>query len=114
MKNTVCAIVAAMALLLGSALPAEAWGGYGGHHGYRGHHGCGGHRAYGFSRGFSGDHGYSTYGYGCSDHDRLPEARARGDQGQVALAVDAALQRLELVVTHGQEPVPRLPGRSRA
>lgn len=64
MKNAACAIVAAMALLLGGALPAQAWGGYGGHYGYGGHHGYGGHRGYGFSRGFGGHYGYPTYGYG--------------------------------------------------
>lgn len=54
MRNLICAIVAATVLLLASAPPAQAWGGYGGYHGYGGHHGYGS---------FGGYYGYPTYGY---------------------------------------------------
>lgn len=51
MRNVTCAVVAAMVLLLGSAPPAQAWGGHGGHYGY------------GFHHGFGDYYGYPTYGY---------------------------------------------------
>lgn len=61
MRNVTCAIVAAMVLLLGSAPPVQACGGYGGHYGYGGHHRYGFHRGYGFHHGFGG---YYRYPYG--------------------------------------------------
>lgn len=54
MKKIGCAVVAATFLLLASALPGHAWGGYGGHHGF-GHHGFGHH-------GFGGYFGGGGYG----------------------------------------------------
>ena len=56
MKKVIGVMLAAMALLLGSALPGHAWRGHGGHHGY-GHYGSG----YGY-HGY-GQYGYRTYGY---------------------------------------------------
>lgn len=62
MKKVIGVTLAAMALLVGSALPGHAWGGgYGGYHGY-GHYGHGfGH--YGHGYGHYG-YGYGHYGYG--------------------------------------------------
>lgn len=62
MKKVIGVMLTAMALLLGSALPGHAWGGYGGHHGY-GHHGYG-YGGYGYGGyGYRSHYGYGTYGY---------------------------------------------------
>ncbi|MBI3635237.1 MAG: hypothetical protein HY216_03320 [Candidatus Rokubacteria bacterium] len=64
MRNVTCAIVAAMVLLLASAPPAQAWGGYGGHHGYGGHYGYGGHLTYRYS------YPYRSYASSAPDVDK--------------------------------------------
>jgi hypothetical protein len=65
MKNVTLAIVAVVVVLLGSAPPAQAWGGHGRHHGYGFRHGFGVHHGYGFRHGFGVHHRYGfRHGFG--------------------------------------------------